>query len=160
VEHYEGHLLILTNHNPLSQQQQTSQQGQLQALAQQQQYHAVHEQMQAIAQFEAAQPGSTDYSLYTIPVADLQAGSTCTAHTVQRWRLLRAEGPGCAVTDMDVFDGCVVLHMLHNSTPQLTLLRLHTQHSLRVNQELEVGVLSSQAEPDAMSELPHHECTL
>jgi protease II len=135
VEHCNGHLLILTNHSPVSQ-QDTNQQGQLPA--QEQQQHSGHEQMQDTAQVKAAQPGSTDYSLYTLPVAALQPGSTCTAHTVQDWRLLRAEAPGLAVTDMDVFEGCVVLHMLHNSRPQLTVLLLDTQRSLTVTHELEV----------------------
>lgn len=147
VEHCNGHLLILTNHSPVGLQQHTNQQGQLPAQAQQQgkqerqqqqQQHFGSEQMQDTAQVKAAQPGSTDYSLYTIPVAALQPGNTCTAHTVQDWRLLRAEAPGLAVTDMDVFDGCVVLHMLHNSRPRLMVLHLDTPQGLRVSHQLEV----------------------
>jgi protease II len=121
VEHHHGHLLLLTNHTfaqqfkqPVSAQGETSQQ----------------------VQHHLTDNSAADYSLCTLPTAALSAGGS----SLQQWRLLRPELPGSAVTDMDVFNGCVVLHTLHDSRPALALLHLDTcsDGRLAVSQQHEV----------------------
>lgn len=102
VEHHQGHLLLLTN---LTRTQQ-------QAVA----TSSTQQQVQ-----EPSNSSAADYSLYTMPVAGLQAGSSS---SLQHWQLLKAELPGSAVTDMDVFAGAVVLHTLLDSRPSLLVLNL------------------------------------
>lgn len=139
VEHHKGHLLLLTNHSPMQQQQQqpTSPHHPLIQNADQLQLQQQQPTQQQRGQQEQKPPDSSaaDYSLYTIPVAALQAGAS-----LQQWRLLRAEVPGAAVTDMDVFDGCVVLHTLHDSKPTLLVLTVDTgtEGVLAVTQQHEV----------------------
>jgi protease II len=125
VEHHHGHLLLLTNHTYAQQQQ-----SQHQALS------AQGEQRQQ-AQPHSTDNSAADYSLYTMPAAALSAGG----NSLQQWRLLRPEVPGSAVTDMDVFEGCVVLHMLHDSRPALMVLHLDkcTDGFLAVSQQHEVS---------------------
>lgn len=119
VEHTAGHLLILTN---LSTQQHLQQQP---------------------SQQEFAQPSqaATDYSLYTVPVASVLAAGS--GGCLQDWRPLLLEAPGTAVTDMNAFDGVVVLHTLHHSRPQLMLLHVGTgqqqERTLEVSLQQEVS---------------------
>lgn len=122
VEHHHRHLLLLTNHT----QQQQSQRQPLPAKGEQ------HQQ----AQPHSADISAADYSLYTIPAAALSANGS----SLQQWQLIRPEVPGSAVTDMDVFEGCVVLHTLHNGRPALMILHLDTceDGSLAVAQQHEV----------------------
>jgi hypothetical protein len=101
VEHHQGHLLLLTNLTPAQQQAVAT--------------NSTQQQVQ-----EPPDNSAADYSLYTMPVAGLQASSS----SLQHWQLLKAELPGSAVTDMDVFAGAVVLHTLLDSRPSLLVLNL------------------------------------
>jgi len=113
VEHQAGHLLLLTNHSKVAEQlrQQDTSAPQHQTTQQQQQPVGVSPPDSSRA--------AVDYSLYALPVSSLGASS------LQDWQLLLPEGVDCATTDLDVFSGCVVLHQLQHSVPQLTLLRLN-----------------------------------
>lgn len=45
-------------------------------------------------------------------------------HSMNSWPLLVPERAGVVITDMDVFDGWVLLHELNNARPCMTLLRI------------------------------------
>lgn len=123
MEHSSGHLLILSNHSATHHQAQGQQQ----------------------AQPEAAPPStSPDYALYTVPVAALTPG-----RGPQQWQLLQPEVPGTAVTDMDVFQGAVVLHTLNRSHPQLSVLCLAEGQdgTLAVAQQHEVSMQCEHTTP-------------
>lgn len=134
VEHHAGHLLLLTNHS---------------RAAEQQRQKGTHAHQQQTAQQQQQQPvgvsppdsslAAVDYSLYSLPVSAVGASS------LQDWQLLLPEGHDCATTDLDVFSGCVVLHQLQCSVPQLTLLRLNLSPdgALTVTQQQQVGWLTA-----------------
>lgn len=121
MEHHQGHLLLLTNLTPTQQQAVAT--------------NSTQQQLQ-----EPPNSSAADYSLYTMPVAGCQAGSS----SLQHWQLLNAERPGSAVTDMDVFAGAVVLHTLVDSRPSLLVLTLAEEGSsmggaLAVGQQYQVS---------------------
>lgn len=121
MEHHQGHLLLLTNLTPTQQQAVAT--------------NSTQQQVQ-----EPPNSSAADYSLYTMPVAGCQAGSS----SLQHWQLLNAERPGSAVTDMDVFAGAVVLHTLLDSRPSLLVLTLAEEGSsmggaLAVGQQYQVS---------------------
>jgi hypothetical protein len=68
----------------------------------------------------------------------------CGGSSLQHWQLLLQELPELAITDLDVFEGTVVLHTLNNSLPQLLLLRTDpSQQHLTVKGQQEASVLVS-----------------
>ncbi|KAF6262570.1 prolyl oligopeptidase family-domain-containing protein [Scenedesmus sp. NREL 46B-D3] len=79
-----------------------------------------------------AGPGDEgDYCLMTLPAA--LAG--CAG--AESWRMLLPVQPAASVTDMDVFDGCVVLHELCDARPRLRLLQLAEQQGEQLQPELQ-----------------------
>jgi hypothetical protein len=125
VEHYAGHLLLLANCNPHNPPDTAPQAG-------------------AAADAAAdAQQQCRDYSLFSLPAAAVMGSSDsssgCAARTA--WQLLLAESPDTAITDLDAFQGALVLHEMRHSTPGLRLLRLSAAgpgEHLRVTRQQQV----------------------
>eukprot|EP00878_Enallax_costatus_P038955 GHUV01044459.1.p1 GENE.GHUV01044459.1~~GHUV01044459.1.p1 ORF type:complete len:505 (+),score=167.38 GHUV01044459.1:538-2052(+) len=118
VEHYKGHLLLLTNKLIVSTAPPT---------------HAA-----AVIGCTSAAAGQ-DYSLVTLPASQVTAEHSGT----DNWQLLVAERPDVAVTDLDVFDSGIVLHERLAGRPALTLLRLSVEPQ-SVQQSASLSVLHQQ----------------
>jgi len=112
VEHWHGHLLLLTNKLHV----QTAAAG----TASSGRSHAAA----TTASTDAAGPSSSDYSLVSVPAAAVAAGSAGAEH----WQLLLPEQADSAITDMDVFDKGVVLHQT-GGRPLLSILELEVRAS-------------------------------
>lgn len=140
VEHWRGHLLLLTNHNSNS-----SGSGSTPATAEPQcsQGSSSSPQPTSLAPSNSAAAPATgsmhatampgepcDYCLMTLPAA--LAGTA----GVDSWRLLLPAQLDAVVTDMDVFDSCVVLHELRSAQPGLRLLKLEQQQQQQQGAQL------------------------
>jgi protease II len=145
VEHWRGHMLLLTNKTstPTSLQSECGGQPTHGARAEPLPGDALPEighTAAAAAAAAAATPPATaagsaeqgDYCLMTLPAK--LAGSAA----ADSWRLLLPVLADSAVTDMDVFDGCVVLHELCSAQPGLRLLQLAEQQGGQPPPELQV----------------------
>ena len=104
VDHYKGHLLLLTNKS-----------GDSTACA-----------PHAAAEVDGCNPAAAgqDYCLMTVPASLVFQQQHSGTHS---WQLLVPERPDVAVTDLSVFDTGVVLHELAAGRPALTLLRLSAE---------------------------------
>jgi protease II len=134
VEHWRGHLLLLTNRcsTPTASQSACSHHPSHDAHAQRLPRDIMSEvdsTTAAAAAAGSADPG--DYSLMTLPAALVGSAGA------DSWRLLLPVQPGAAVTDMDVFDSRVVLHEVCSAQPGLRLLQL-TEEAGQQQPELQV----------------------
>lgn len=137
VEHHHGHLLLLTNKSTsdmiaTDNCSKSSKSGP--SASQQQQSHSKVSQAgskgiqspQVLFASDAAAGRDNscferEYSLMTTPTAAITSDKQ---HSMNSWPLLVPERAGVVITDMDVFDGWVLLHELNNARPCMTLLRI------------------------------------
>lgn len=130
VEHYKGHLLLLTNKSGAS-------------------AAAALQVAATAANNDTAGSVDHDYCLMTIRASQVVSGHSCS----DNWQLIVPERPDTAVTDMDVFESGIVLHELVAGRPGLTLLRLEAEQKtldaeqpgvLRIIQQQQVSVMPEQ----------------
>jgi hypothetical protein len=140
-------LLLLTNNSSSSSTtpdvQTESSQANGSSIPREPMYHVDSAEQPSSAAAAAAAAGSSqattvdaeqsDYCLMTLPTA--LAGSA----GVESWRLLLPAQPDAVVTDMDVFDCCVVLHEIRSAQPGVRLVQLAEQQGAQQLPELHVA---------------------